>query len=79
MLYIILSCHVVYSNDNDDEWLLNRIWDSEQNWYKTQEVIMREIEAEKWTVKMQEKDEKLKYTVEKLNKREILKSLNTNL
>ena len=79
MLYIISSCHVVYSNDNDDEWLLNRIWDSEQNWYKTQEVIMREIEAEKWTVKMQEKDEKLKYTVEKLNKREILKSLNTNL
>ena len=76
----------MYSNDNDDEWLLNRIWDSEQNWYKTGEVIIREKEA---TVKMQEKDQKLtlsqlnesslKYTVEKLNKREIIKSLNNNL
>ena len=82
-----MSCHVVYSNDEVDEWLLNRIWDSEQNWYKTKEVIKREKEAEKWTV--QEKDQKLtslqlnesslKYTVEKLNKREIIKSLNNNL
>ena len=84
-----MSCHVVYSNDEVDEWLLNRIWDSEQNWYKTKEVIKREKEAEKWTVQIQEKDQKLtslqlnesslKYTVEKLNKREIIKSLNNNL
>ena len=79
----------MYSNDEVDEWLLNRIWDSEQNWYKTKEVIKREKEAKKWTVQIQEKDQKLtslqlnesslKYTVEKLNKREIIKSLNNNL
>ena len=79
----------MYSDDEDDEWLLNRIWDSEQNWYKTREVIKREKEAEKWTVQIQKKDQKLtslqlnesslKYTVEKLNKREIIKSLNNNL
>ena len=87
MMYV--HCHVVYSNDNDDEWLLNRIWNSEKKWYKTEEVTIREKEAEKWSVKMQEKDQKLtslqlnesllKYTVEKLNKREIIKSLNNNL
>ena len=81
MLYILLSCHVVYSNDNDDEWLLNRIWDSEQNWYKTREVIIRE-EEEKWSIDLREKDMKLtllqssesslKFTVDMLNKREII-------
>ena len=74
--------HVVYSNDNDDEWLLNRIWDSEKKWYKTEEVIIHEKEAKKWSVKMQEKDHKLtllqssesslKFTVAMLNKREII-------
>ena len=81
--------HVVYSNDNDDEWLLNRIWDSEKKWYKTEEVIIREKEAEKWSVKMQEKDMKLtllqssesslKCTVGMLDKREIIYSINNNL
>ena len=81
MLYILLSCHVVYSDDNDDEWLLNRIWDSEQNWYKTREVIIRE-EEEKWSIDLREKDMKLtllqssesslKFTVDMLNKREII-------
>ena len=51
--------HVVYSNDNDDEWLLNRIWNSEKKWYKTEEVTIREKEAEKW-----------RRTVGTLNKRE---------
>ena len=77
----------MYSNDKFDEWLLNRIWDSEQNWYKTTEVIIREKEAERWSIKMQEKDQKLtllqlnesSLTVERLNKREIIKSLNNNL
>ena len=74
-------CHVVYSIDNDDEWLLNRIWDSEQNWYKTREVIIRE-EEEKWSFVLRAKDMKLtllqssesslKYTVDMLNKREII-------
>ena len=48
MIYYI---HVVYS---DDEFILKRIWDSEQNWYKTQEMIIREKE-EKWNVEMGEK------------------------
>ena len=69
----------MYSND---EWILKRIWDSEQNWYKTQEVIIREKE-DKWSVDMKEKDKKLillrssesslKYTIDMLNKREIIK------
>ena len=68
----------MYSND---EWILKRIWDSEQNWYKTQEVIIREKE-EKWSVDMREKDMKLtlsqssesslKYTMDILSKREII-------
>ena len=68
----------MYSND---EWILKRIWDSEQNWYKTQEVIIREKE-EKWSVDMREKDMKLtlsqssesslKYTMDMLSKREII-------
>ena len=82
---ILLLLHVVYS---DDEWMLTRIWNSEQNWYKTEEVIIREKE-EKWIIDMREKDMKLtllhssesslKYTVDMLNKREIIKSLNNNL
>ena len=66
---------------SDDEWILKRIWDSEQNWYKTQEVIIREKE-EKWSVDMREKDMKLtlsqssesslKYTMDILSKREII-------
>ena len=66
---------------SDDELILKRIWDSEQNWYKTQEVIIREKE-EKWSVDMREKDKKLtslqssesslKYTIDVLNKREII-------
>ena len=67
---------------SDDEWMLTRIWNSEQNWYKTEEVIIREKEAEKWSIDMREKDMKLtllqssesslKYTVDMLNKREII-------
>ena len=70
---------------SDDEWVLKRIWDSEQNWYKTQEVIIREKE-ERWSVDMREKDKKLtllqssesslKYTIDMLNKREIIISIN---
>ena len=70
---------------SDDEWILKRIWDSEQNWYKTQEVIIRE-KLEKWRVDMREKDMKLtllqssesslKYTIDMLNKREIIISIN---
>ena len=67
---------------SDDELILKRIWDSEQNWYKTQEVIIREKE-EKWSVDMREKDKKLqssesslKYTIDMLNKREIIISIN---
>ena len=79
MIYYI---HVVYG---DDEFILKRIWDSEQNWYKTQEVIIREKE-EKWNVEMGEKDKNLnslessksslKYTMDMLNKREIIISIN---
>ena len=71
--------HIEYS---DDEWILKRIWDSEQYWYKTRDVIIREKEAEKWSIDMREKDMKLtllqssesslKYTVDMLNKREII-------
>ena len=71
---------------SDDDWILKRIWDSEQNWYKTQEVIIREKEEEKWSVDMREKDKKLtllqssesslKYTIDMLNKREIITSIN---
>ena len=78
-IIIIIIIHVVYS---DDEWMLTRIWNSEQNWYKTEEVIIREKEAEKWSIDMREKDMKLtllqssesslKYTVDMLNKREII-------
>ena len=70
---------------SDDELILKRIWDSEQNWYKTQEVIIHEKE-EKWNVDMREKNMKLtllqssesslKYTIDMLNKREIIKSIN---
>ena len=70
---------------SDDELILKRIWNSEQNWYKTQEMIIREKE-EKWSVDMREKDMKrtslqssessLKYTIDMLNKREIIKSIN---
>ena len=62
--------------------MLKRIWNSEQNWFKTEEVIIREKEAEKWSIDMREKDMKLtllqssesslKYTVDMLNKREII-------
>ena len=62
--------------------MLTRIWNSEQNWFKTEEVIIREKEAEKWSIDMREKDMKLtllqssesslKYTVDMLNKREII-------
>ena len=77
-IIIIIIIHVVYS---DDEWTLKRIWNSEQNWFKTEEVIIREKE-EKWSIDMREKDMKLtllqssesslKYTVDMLNKREII-------
>ena len=70
---------------SDDELILKCIWDSEQNWYKTQEVIIREKE-EKWSVDMREKDMKLtlfqssesslKYTIDMLKKREIIISIN---
>ena len=62
--------------------MLKPIWNSEQNWFKTVEVIIREKEAEKWSIDMREKDMKLtllqssesslKYTVAMLNKREII-------
>ena len=62
--------------------MLTRIWNSEQNWFKTEEVIIREKEAEKWSIDMREKDMKLtllqssesslKFTVAMLNKREII-------
>ena len=63
-----------------DQWILKRIWDSEQNWYKTQEVIIHE--KEKWNIEMREKDKKLtslessesslKYTIDMLNKGKII-------
>ena len=62
--------------------MLTRIWNSEQNWFKTEEVIIREKEAEKWSTDVREKDMKLsllqssesslKYTLDMLNKREIM-------
>ena len=62
--------------------MLTRIWNREQNWFKTEEVIIREKEAEKWSIDMREKDMKLtllqssesslKFTVAMLNKREII-------
>ena len=77
-IIIIIIIHVVYS---DDEWMLTRIWNSEQNWFKTEEVIIREKE-EKWSIDMREKDmqltllqsseSSLKFTVDMLNKREII-------
>ena len=73
---------------NDDEWMLTRIWNSEQNWFKTEEVIIREKE-EKWSIDMREKDieltllksseSSLKFRVAMLKKREIISSLNNNL
>ena len=75
---IIILIPLVYS---DDEWMLKRIWNSEQNWFKTEEVIIHEKEAEKWSIGMKEKDMKLtlllssesslKHTVHMLNKCEI--------
>ena len=72
---------------SDDEWILKRIWDSEQHWYKTQEVIIWEEEEEKWNVDMREKDIKLtllqsselslKYTIDMLKQREIIISFNS--
>ena len=66
---------------SDDEWMLKRIWNSEQNWFKTEEVIIHEKEEE-WSIDMREKDMKLtllqssesslKYTLDMLNKREII-------
>ena len=77
-IIIITIIHVVYS---DDEWMLTRIWNSEQNLYKTEEVIIREKE-DKWSIDMKEKNLKLsllqssesslKYAVDMLNKREII-------
>ena len=65
---------------------MNPIWDSEQNWYKTQEMIIHEKEEEKWRVDMRDKDIKLtllqssesslKYTIDMLNKRVIIISIN---
>ena len=73
--------------NSNDELILKRIWDSEQNWYKTQEVIIREKEEEKWNIDMREKDMKLtllqssesslKYTIDMLNKRKIIISINS--
>ena len=71
---------------SDDELILKRIWNSKQSWYKTQEVIIREKEEEKWSVDMREEDMKLtllqssesslKYTIDMLNKREKIISIN---
>ena len=73
--------------NSNDELILKRIWDSEQNWYKIQEVIIREKEEEKWNIDMREKDMKLtllessesslKYTINMLNKRKIIISINS--
>ena len=75
---VIILIPLVYI---DDEWMLKRIWNREQNWFKTEEMIIREKEAEKWSIDMKEKDIKLtllqssesslKFTVDMLNKREI--------
>ena len=66
---------------SDDELILKRIWDREQHWYKTQKVKIWE-EEKKWSVDMREKvmkltllqssESSLKYTIEMLNKREII-------
>ena len=66
---------------SDDELILKRIWDSEQNWYKTQDVLIRE-EEEKWSVDMREKymkltslessESSLKYIIDMLNKHEVI-------
>ena len=73
--FVFLILFIEYS---DGEWLLKRLWDSERNWYKTREVVIREKEADKWCVRLREKDEKLfelhsretslKYTVDLLKK-----------
>ena len=70
---------------SDDELILKGIWDREQHWYKTQKVKIWE-EEEKWSVDMREKvmkltllqssESSLKYTIEMLNKREIIISTN---
>ena len=75
---VIILIPLVYI---DDEWMLKRIWNREQNWFKTEEMIIREKEAEKFSIDMKEKDIKLtllqssesslKFTVDMLNKREI--------
>ena len=80
---VVIYIHVVYS---DDELILKRIWNSKQNWYKTQDVLIREKEEEKWSVDMREEDTKLtllqssesslKYTIDMLNKREKIISIN---
>ena len=80
---VVIYIHVVYS---DDELILKRIWNSKQSWYKTQEGIIREKEEEKWSVDMREEDMKLtllqssesslKYTIDMLNKREKIISIN---
>ena len=36
--------HVVYSDDDDDEWLLNRIWDcDQQSWYKSVLILQHRM------------------------------------
>ena len=80
-IYIIIHIIIIHVVYIEDEWMLKRIWNSEQNWFKTEEVIIREKE-EKWSIDMREKNMKLsllqssesslKYTVDMLNKREIL-------
>ena len=71
---------------SDDELILKHVWDSKRNWYKTQEVIIREKEEKKWSIEVREKDMKLtllqssesslKFTIDKLNKREIKITIN---
>ena len=78
-LQLIIDIYYIHIEYSDDELILKRIWDSEQHWYKTKEVIIREKE-EKWSYDMREKDKKLtllqtnesslKYTIDMLNKRE---------
>ena len=74
----------MYSYDDDDEWILNRIWESDQNWYKPVGVTLRK----KWSADFRDKDlrltllqaneSSLKYTVDMLNKRETLNHLIIN-
>ena len=76
---MIIDIYYIHIEYNNDELILKCIWDSEQNWYKTKEVIIREKE-EKWSYDMREKNKKLtllqtnesslKYTIDMLNKRE---------